>query len=55
MDGPARRKTGDNAVFLELEIPGSKVKALVDAGASDCFMSKDMRGRHGKWIKGKFT
>ena len=45
MDGPARRETGDDAVFLELEIPGSKVKALVDTGASDCFMSKDMRGR----------
>ena len=45
MDGPARRETGDDAVFLELEIPGSKVKALVDTGASDCFMSKEMRGR----------
>ena len=30
-------------MFLELEIQGSKVKALVDTGASDCFMSKEMR------------
>ena len=45
MDGPARRETGDGAVFLELEIQGSKIKALVDTGASDCFMSKKMRGK----------
>ena len=43
VDGPARRETGDDAVFLELEIRGSKVKALVDTGASDCFMSKEIR------------
>ena len=45
MDGPARRETGDDAVFLELEMQGSKVKALVDTGASDCFMSKEMMGK----------
>ena len=45
MDGPAQREMGDDAVFLELEIRGSKVKALVDTRASDWFMSKDMRGR----------
>ena len=43
VDRPARRETGDDAVFLELEIQESKVKALVDTGASDCFMSKEMR------------
>ena len=32
-------------MFLEIELPGSKVKALVDTGASDCFMSKQMRER----------
>ena len=43
MDGTARRETGDDTVFLELEMPGSKVEALVDTGASDCIMSKEMR------------
>ena len=32
-------------MFLELEIPGSIVRALVDTRASDCFMSKDIRER----------
>ena len=43
VDGPARREIGDDAIFLELELPGSTIKALVDAGASDCFMSRTAR------------
>ena len=43
VDGPARREVGDDVIFLELELPGSSMKALVDAGASDCFMSKAAR------------
>ena len=41
MDGPARREIGDEALFLTLRFNNEKeVKALVDTGASDCFMSK---------------
>ena len=45
MDGPPRRETGDDAIFLELELPRTKIKTLVDTGASDCFMSKMTRGK----------
>ena len=44
MDGPAHRENGDDAIFLELELPGFTIKALVDTGASDCFMSRQERG-----------
>ena len=41
MDGPARREAGDEALFLKLRFNDEKeAKALVDTGASDCFMSK---------------
>ena len=41
MDGPARREAGDEALFLTLRFNDEKeAKALVDTGASDCFMSK---------------
>ena len=41
MDGPARREAGDKALFLTLRFNDEKeAKALVDTGASDCFMSK---------------
>ena len=40
MDGPARREIGDGALFITLRFNDEKeVKALVDTGASDCFMS----------------
>ena len=44
VDGPARREVGDDAILLELELPGANIKALVDTEASDCFMSKMARG-----------
>ena len=40
MDGPARREIGDEALFLILRFNNeNEVRALVDTGASDCFMS----------------
>ena len=40
MDGPSRREIGDEALFLTLRFNNEKeVKALVDTGASGCFMS----------------
>ena len=43
MDGPARRENGDDAIFLEIELSENTIRALVDTGASDCFISKAMR------------
>ena len=40
MDGPARRENGDDAIFLEIELSENTIRALVDTGASDCFISK---------------
>ena len=43
MNGPARREKGDEALFIELLFEKTIVRALVDTGASDCFMSAELR------------
>ena len=43
MDGPARRENGDDAIFLEIELSENTIRALVETGASDCFISKATR------------
>ena len=41
--GPARREQGDEAILLDLVFDKIHTKALVDTGASDCFMSVEFR------------
>ena len=45
MIGPARRGQGDEAVLLDLIFDKIHTKALVDTGASDCFMAVEFRAR----------
>ena len=45
MDGPARRENGDDAIFLEIDLSENTIRALVDTGASDCFISKATRNQ----------
>ena len=43
MTGPARREQGDEAILLSLTFDKIHAKALVDTGASDCFMAAAFR------------
>ena len=43
MTGPARREQGDEAILLNLTFDKINAKALVDTGASDCFMAAAFR------------
>ena len=45
MIGPARREQGNEAVLLDLIFDKIHTKALVDTGASDCFMAVEFRAK----------
>ena len=45
MDGPARRETGDSALFMKIIVGDKAIRAYVDTGASDCFMSQEFRDK----------
>ena len=42
---PARREQGDEAILLDLTFDKIHTKALVDTGASDCFMAVEFRAK----------
>ena len=43
MTGPARQDQGDEDILLNLTFDKIHTKALVDTGASDCFMAAAFR------------
>ena len=45
MDGPVTQKRirGDEPLFLIIQAGSENVRALIDTGASDCFISKECR------------
>ena len=45
MDGPARRETGDSALFMKIIVGDKAIRAYVDTCASDCFMSQEFRDK----------
>ena len=45
-DGPVKRNgKSNNALFLELVIEGEEYQGMVDTGASNCFISKEVRNQ----------